>query len=48
MTTGDILRAFTDLAARAKPFAYPVQFVTPPGTRAGRRERFKSPSRRKR
>jgi len=48
MTTGDILRAFAGLAAKEKPFAYPIRFVTPPGTRAERRGRFKRPRRRKR
>ncbi len=43
MTTGDILRAFAGLAAKEEPFAYPIQFVTPPGTRAERRVRFKRP-----
>jgi hypothetical protein len=45
MTTGDILRAFEALAKKV-PFAYPIRFVTPPGTRAQRRERFKKPRRR--
>jgi len=48
MTTGDILRAFASLAAKQKPFAYPIQFVTPPGTRTERRERFKRSRRSKR
>jgi hypothetical protein len=41
MTAGDILHAFARLAAKQDPFAYPIQFVTPPGTRRARRERFK-------
>lgn len=41
MTTGDILRALEALAAKKVPFASPIQFVTPPGTRAQRRDRFK-------
>jgi hypothetical protein len=48
MTTGDILRAFVRLAAEEKPFAYPIQFITPPRTRTEHRERFKRPRRRKR
>ena len=48
MTTGDILRALARLAAKEEPFAYPIQFITPPGTRASHRERFKRPSRSKR
>lgn len=48
MTTGDILRAFARLAANEKPFAYRIQFVTPPGTRTEHRERFKRSRRRKR
>jgi hypothetical protein len=48
MTTGDVLRTFARLAAKEKPFAYPIQFVTPPGTRTERRERFKRSRRPKR
>lgn len=48
MTTGDLVRAFEALAAKESPFAYPIQFITPPGTRAQLRERFKRPRRRKR
>lgn len=40
MTMGDILRAFEALA-RKVPLAYPIRFVTPPGTRGQRRERFR-------
>ena len=47
MTTGEILRAFARLAAKEKPFAYPIQFVTP-GNRTEHRERFKRSRRRKR
>lgn len=40
MTTGEILRAFENLALRF-PFNYPIRFVTPPAGRAERRDRFK-------
>jgi hypothetical protein len=40
MTTGDIVRAF-EMPATKLPFAYPIHFVTPPGRRTERRERFK-------
>ncbi len=47
MTTGEILRAFEALADKF-PFTYPIIFVTPAGTRRGRRERFKRPGPRRR
>jgi Domain of unknown function (DUF5615) len=47
MTTGDILRAFAGLAAKEKPFAYPIRFFTP-SARTERRERFKRSRPRKR